>query len=91
MDVDPNVLRHAIWHIPQGEKPVHEPIVVREWLEYTVQHVISIMRDEDLLEVRHAVVEWNGGTPVVTMNVRSSLPMGTVAYIADEWREEVGG
>lgn len=90
MEIERPLLVHGIWHVPEGEAPPSEPIIVRAWMEYTVQHVITVMRDEDLLEVRRATIEWNMGRPVVTSNICSSIPMGTVTVIADEWRDEVG-
>lgn len=90
MEVDDKLLRHGIWQIQPGDAVVHEPILVRAWMEYTVQHIITIMRDEDVLEVRRATVEWSQGAPVVTSNIVSSLPLGTITDIADQWREDVG-
>lgn len=90
MDVERPLLVHGIWMVPDGEKPPTEPILVNVWMEYTVQHVITVMRDEDLLHVRRATVEWNSGQPVVTSNIESTVPMGTVTVIADDWREEMG-
>jgi hypothetical protein len=81
-----------IWSIDRssGYAPISEPVVVRSWMEYVVHHVISILRDEDLLHVRRATIEWNSGSAVVTSNTLSTIPMGTITVMADEWREEVG-
>lgn len=90
MQVDDRILRQRIWGETEASPLPSNPVVIKSWMEYTVHHITSMMRDEDLLHIRKSTIEWSAGSPVVSSNIVIYVPLGSISVIADEWREEIG-
>lgn len=85
----PEQLLEMIW-AKLGEPTNAAPVVTSSKLEHTVHTITSVARTDEDLVTAVASVEWSAGSPVITYVAFARVPLGTVAYMADEWREEVG-
>jgi hypothetical protein len=88
VDVQPQLVQ-TMWSA-LGEPLEGDAIVVSARMNFTVQEVTAVARTSNDLVTMVGTIEWNSGTPVITSTTFARVPLGTVAYMADEWRDEVG-
>lgn len=73
-------------HIWRTENPAATPTVVEDVTTFQSQRVVSVAVCDDMLVSAQSHIDWGQSPPIIhTDFVR--VPMGTICYLADEYRD----